>query len=171
MHAGCNQDRRLAVQLETDAMKTLLLTFLVTCLFGADDAPRPKADLKDLQGTWRVVSLRVGDEEVLELSKKEVAELDIRYTFIGGLLRKTGNFQNFEGTDPGYTIEVGDRAEANTFDQKYNGNSSKYLGIYKFEDKKLVICSPIDPGVKDRPQKFTGDAGSCNSLTILERVK
>lgn len=96
--------------------------------------------------------------------------MDVRWTFSDNRLSLTGNAQEF-GICPCCTIEVSDGEGANWIDQQYLGNSSKFAGFYKLEDKKLVIYSELQPGVKNHPKKFSAEAGPGNSLIVLERVK
>jgi uncharacterized protein (TIGR03067 family) len=117
-------------------------------------------DLKMLQGTWRPLSMQM-DGEFLPDERIGKTRLTIdgeKFTFRTPDDSHGGLYKIDPSQDPKQLDIVITRG----------GEVGKvYLVIYKFEDGKMIQCMEVSN--ENRPQKFTGEAGSGCLYEVWER--
>jgi uncharacterized protein (TIGR03067 family) len=133
---------------------------LLVAAGGKDDAA--SADVKKLQGTWRLVS-GVNDGKKLGAKAIEGSRLTIegnKHTVeVGG---KTYKGTHKLGADKKpKTIDITDT------EGPFKGR--KVLGIYEVDGDEFRIC--YHPAGKERPKDFTASAGSGNNSHVWKREK
>lgn len=144
-------------------MKRSAALLAVACLsaaaLGGDDEAS-KADLKRLQGKWKLVGL-VADGKPQEVSPKTI------YNF-------EGNKNVYDGGGSFDLITLNAKADPKelTFDRVLkNGDTRKGVkAIYAIDGDTLKICVAADPKV-ERPKAFESKEKSGTRLIILERIK
>jgi uncharacterized protein (TIGR03067 family) len=126
----------------------------------ADDK---KGELDRFQGRWHVVEL-VEDGKVIPRAAIQ------EWLPSGGFIEIVENAIMYKGTDDGkkhakiFSIdptEYPPHFDIRTRERKEG------LGIYKFDDRKLVVCL-IDPEDGSRPTEFSAKKGSERMLMVLE---
>ena len=135
----------------------LLLSLLAVASVSADHKPG-EAELKKLDGTWRVVS-----------SEKDGAEQPPDQLPDRLLLTFTaGNFER--GGGPRGTIQRMDTTTTpKQIDYRHAGTEKDVRAIYLVAGDVFVECA-APPGA-DRPKAFTSTKGSGHTLTVYKRVK
>jgi uncharacterized protein (TIGR03067 family) len=143
----------------------ITLTAIGTLAF-ADDAKDAaiKKDQKQIEGTWRIVSLEVNGNKAMEEDVKKL-------TVINGSdgtwsIRSEGNeiskgTSTFDPTKKPKTIDF--------TPTEGEGKGSEYLGIYELGDKTRKMC--FAPAGKERPTEFSSLIGSEHTLIKCEREK
>ncbi len=134
-------------------------------MMGADEAPPQEAVKRDLelfQGTWTVNSMEMDGKFVPEEKRKKV-----KLTLKG----EHFTFDNGEGPEPGlYKIDpTKTPKQLNIVITEGQDKGKVYLVIYKFEDGKMIQCMELSN--KNRPDKFTGNAGTGCALEVWQREK
>jgi uncharacterized protein (TIGR03067 family) len=142
--------------------RAIVLTFVAACLAVTAAFAGNAAEMKKFDGKWKVTRLetegqQVGSDDVPALSLKfEGAEL----VYDSGEGEKKGTYK----IDPEKTPK-----EIDISHKSPTGEDETLKGIYKFEDKKLILCLPV-PGAGDvgRPSEFKTVTGSKLILITLE---
>lgn len=131
---------------------------MVSPLARGDEAK--KADLDRLAGNWKVTSLLIGGQELLNA--------EIKAAITGDRLKfGDGKDDLFSMTiDPGTSPKVVDILTISG-----NNKGDQFEGIYKLEGDQLEMCIRTPAGVKDRPTEFSSPANSGIVLIKMERVK
>jgi uncharacterized protein (TIGR03067 family) len=149
-----------------------LLLAALLCL--AADAPKndkSKADLKEIQGDWKVESIEADGQDV----SQELFNDILRDVVVRVEKEKISLVQG--GTNEIVSAEMTFDAEAKPklADFKpgkdafgvFNGQSM--WGIYELADKKLKICVSIRTAVKQRPTEFKTQPDSGLYLVVFKR--
>jgi len=155
-------------------MKTSFCGFLVlgalftaiVALGAADDAKDEaiKKDRKQIEGTWRVVSLEVRGEKFKEEDAKAL-------TVVNGAdgswsLRDQGE-ERSKGTS---TFDPTKNPKTIDFTTTIGDDKGKLcFGIYELGEKTRKLC--IAPAGMERPTEFSSKPGSGHILVTLEREK
>lgn len=124
----------------------------------ADDAG--KADLKRMQGKWKVVSV---------MSEGKAEKAGFTYTISGNKMYVGGGWYST------LTLDAKVKPRAFDFEHYDAGGTLKsdkgMKAIYMFDgDDKLKLCL-AQLGGRPRPKAFFSKAGDGNRLLVLERVK
>lgn len=139
------------------AVLTLLLAL------GADPAEDAlQNDLKQLQGTWTVVSMEM-DGKFLSEERRKKTKVTVdgeKFTFDTGDDSHEGLYKLDPSKDP---------KELNIVVTRGDEKGKTYLAIYKFENGRMIQGMRLDN--KERPKEFTGKAGTGCALEIWERQK
>ena len=131
-------------------------------LLGADTAKEEAVnkDLKQLQGTWTVVSMEMDGKFLPDETRKKI-KLTIQgenFTFDNGKDTHGGLYKVDPTKDPKELDIVITRGEE---------KGKVYLVSYKFEGGKMIQCMELSN--QGRPRDFTGKAGSGCALEIWQR--
>jgi uncharacterized protein (TIGR03067 family) len=144
----------------------LLIAGLVTIPASGRPAPKPtqddlvKAELSNLDGTWKTVSCQTDGVEVPGNTVEKMPLL----TF------KDGHF-SIGGVD-GKIVDIDSAASPKTVHYEADTDNEDYktqLGIYKIDGDTFVDC--VSLGGKERPKDFVSKKGSGHTLTKYKRVK
>ena len=142
---------------------SFVLTVCCLLLVGADagkDAAVQKG-LEEFQGTWTPVSMEMDGKM---LSKERLSK--VRLTIKGE------NFTFDTGDDShGGLYKIDPTKDPRELDIEITRGDEKgkvYLVIYNFDDGKMIQCMRVDN--KERPDAFTGKAGSGNLYEIWRRL-
>jgi uncharacterized protein (TIGR03067 family) len=148
------------------AMFVMLGLFIACLAIAADeDEAAVKKDLKELEGTWTLVS---GTRDGKRLSDEEVKQTKI--TFEGDKFV----FPNASGigTSPKGTIQVFPSKNPKWMDSTATTDTAKgeiSLGIYEFAGDDYRVC--FAPPGKDRPKEFASTPGSGHNLQVWRRTR
>jgi uncharacterized protein (TIGR03067 family) len=126
----------------------------------ADDANDKEA--KNLDGTWRFLSLKSDGEE----APKDVID-SWRWVIKDKTLTIAGEGKSSLEIDPSQLPKA-----LNVTSLEGRSKGKKLQCIYKLEEKRLTICFPEGKQAsqdKSRPKEFEGGQGK--SLVVLERIK
>lgn len=132
----------------------------------AREADAKKTDKDNIQGTWRVESVKMngqdkdGKGELLKKSTFEIAADKMLVKF------NEGNKPSTYTLDPAAkpkTIDITPQGEG-------DGKGETVPGIYKLEGDTLTICLPCGAQM-ERPTEFVSKEGSNTLLILLKRVK
>ena len=142
--------------------RAIVLTFVAACLAVTAALADSAAEMKKFDGKWKVTKLetegqQVGSDDVPAMSLKfEGAEL----TYDSGEGEKKGSYKIDPEKSP-KQIDISHKSPT--------GEDETLKGIYKFEDKQLILCIPV-PGAGDtaRPTEFKTVTGSKLLLVTLE---
>jgi uncharacterized protein (TIGR03067 family) len=118
------------------------------------DEKADKQALKDLEGTYALVSLEAPGLKFTEEQLKKVPEADRRVVIKGEQITVS-----FGGKDDTATIKL-DAAQKPahiTITATKDGKTEVNYGIYKFENGVLTLCSTEKGEAKDRPKEFKFD--------------
>ena len=143
-----------------------LLLVATASIAAADDAKDEaiKKDRKQIEGTWRVVSLEVNGNKVSDEDAKKIKVVngpDGTWTlFSDG--KEIGKGTN--SFDPTKTPKLIDFTQT-----EGEGKGNLYLGIYELGENTRKLC--FAPPGKDRPTEFATAPGSEHVLVTFERVK
>jgi uncharacterized protein (TIGR03067 family) len=141
-----------------------LLAVAVALLVAADDAKDdPKKELKKFEGTWQFTSIEIDGQKPPEdeVKKHKVIIEGEKYT-----LKIDDNVVN-QGT-----IKVDPTKKPKTIDitTMEGGNPAQVmLGIYEEKGDEHKVCYAM-PG-QNRPEKFSADAGTGNTLVTYKKEK
>jgi uncharacterized protein (TIGR03067 family) len=142
--------------------KHLLLLAGVVFLLAAGDADEEvKKEIARFQGTWRMVSLEVGQNKLTEDALK-----DFRLKIEGDKFTAT------EGTSENHgTFKVDPTKKPKTIDITMIQGEKRQtlLGIYELEGDTYKLCG--DMSGKSRPTEFAIKPGSGYILEVLKREK
>jgi uncharacterized protein (TIGR03067 family) len=154
-------------------MKTFLFGCLVVGLslpamttFAAGDAKGDaiKNDRKQIEGTWRIVALRVNGNKAKEEDARKLTVVN-------------GNNGTWSLHSDGKEISKG----TSTFDPTQTpktidftptvgeAKGKLHLGIYELGEDVRRLC--FAPAGKERPTEFSSEAGNGHILVSLERMK
>jgi uncharacterized protein (TIGR03067 family) len=128
------------------------------------DKGEASADLKKLEGTWEVVSLINGGEEVAELK-----EIKVTFVFKGDKLtvRKRGEEKVMEAT---IVLDTTTMPRLIDLTKMMPDKGKDFQGIYELKDDDLKIC--VHNGGRERPTEFAAKADNREQgLFTLKRVK
>ena len=147
-------------------MKKCILVFpVVFLLLAAEQGKKDaKAELKKFEGTWIPVSGKINGNKLPEDALKE-----LKLTFKGNTVTRQTNDKTVKAI-----FQVDPNKEPKQFDAKgeEDGKEAKALGIYKFEDGKLTICSVRGRGKElKRPKEFSTKGGTKEAAVILVVLK
>jgi len=129
---------------------------------GADAEDALQKDLKQLQGTWTVVSMEM-DGKFLSEERRKKTKVTVegeKFIFDTGDDSHEGLYKLDPNKDP---------KELNIVVTRGDEKGKTYLAIYKFESGRMIQGMRLDN--KDRPKEFTGKAGTGCALEIWERQK
>ena len=144
---------------------TLTTTFLLAFSLAtvAADDPAKKDDAESLKGTWKVLSVKQGGQNV----PAEVVK-SMTFNFDGKKYIQKVQVQSEEGN---YSIDGSQSPKTIDLDIKTgNDQGKKQIGIYKIEDGKLTFIVAM-AGSKDRPKSFKPEEGADVIEFVLEREK
>lgn len=155
-------------------MKKLLFGFVVVGIFlasmartaFADDARDEaiKKDRKQIEGTWRVITLEINGNKASEADARKI-------TVVNGSdgtwsIRSEGK-EISKGTS---TIDPTKKLKTlNFIPTEGEGKGNQYLGIYELGEKTRKMC--FAPPGKERPTEFASTPGSEHILVTFEREK
>jgi uncharacterized protein (TIGR03067 family) len=146
--------------------RPLLFSFavLVTVALarGGDDGV--KAELKQLQGTWKVVQAIDNGEKV---PADDLASMVIIIEGEKLSVREKDKVQHR------MTLKIDPSKKPKTIDLTHTEGAKKDktdMGIFKLEGDMLTICVNEKAG-GDRPTEFTSKTGSGHGLVVLKRAK
>jgi uncharacterized protein (TIGR03067 family) len=131
----------------------------------AGNAPKPavdKDDLKKLQGTWVVVESEHGGKKA---PAKELAKLVVEVSGNKMTTREVGDLM-----EEASITSIDAKAKPAALDLKITSGSDNgkvVKAIYKLDRDTLTICV-AEPG-KDRPEAFSGKAGSGHTLLVFKK--
>jgi uncharacterized protein (TIGR03067 family) len=141
-------------------MKRLALLMGLVGLLGAADAP--KDVLKQLEGTWVMVS---GEEKGAALPEELLKTAQL--TITGD--KHTGRFGKSTIVGAHKLDPTKKPAEIDVMDTEGPFKGKPMLGIYKLEGDQLTACFSA-PG-KDRPKEFTTKSGTGEFVHVWKRAK
>jgi uncharacterized protein (TIGR03067 family) len=130
-------------------------------------AVNPAADLKALEGFWKVVRVEKGKESQFKDARLFI--IDGRACQIMDLDWEGSNSTTAYSIDPTKTPKTIDLPNFNSSGQ---GGESSALGIYEFDGQQLKICfsKRLRELTSDqRPKSFAIDPNSADTLYVLER--
>ncbi len=147
----------------------LSILVLALSLAGGGDAPKSKTDQEQLQGTWTMTSLHVGDRDLVASDGYE------SLTFEGDKMFITRNGQRF---DKGTTFKLDPTKSPRTIDLEIDGAPKDeaepkddekivYQGIYEFDGPRLRICFHQ----KKRPTKFESEKQMGEPFNVLYKLE
>jgi uncharacterized protein (TIGR03067 family) len=143
-----------------------LLLAITVSFATADDAKDEaiKKDRKQIEGTWRVVSLEVDGNKVPDDDAKKITVVngpDGTWSLFSDGKEVGKGTNSFDPTKKPKTID---------FTQtEGEGKGNLYLGIYELEENARKLC--FAPPGKDRPTEFISMPGSEHVLVKFEREK
>ena len=143
------------------------LLLITSFLLGAAEADKKETrDQEAIQGTWKVVGLRLEGQEILGDSVKEM-----KLVIKGDTMRPEGDFPEQEKYGK-FTFKLDPTTTPKIFDCTLAAGDDKGMvleGIYQLERDKLKLCVRLIG--KERPGKLAAEAGSGLVLATLERIK
>ncbi len=146
-------------------MKTILPLFcLASFAFAGGPADMDKADLKNMQGLWKVILAESKGERV---PAKEIDELLVVIEGNRGLVREDGKTQDV------FRLEIDAKHKPKHVNFVYTEGQKKGRtdkGIYLLERDSLRFCIEQDKE-KGRPGKFDTQPGTDLFLIVLQRIK
>ena len=149
---------------------TLLLT-IATAVLGApgvkekpaqDDAV--KAELKKLEGVWRIVKVVVGGKEDEAGDTVTFSGEKVSHT-LGGIIGKDGKPVVIENT---FTIDP--TREPKRMDTSRSLEKDVLQSIYELSGDSLKVVVQADKS-KPRPTEFKSNVGTQEVLIVYERIK
>ncbi len=158
-HGTINRD----LGLPDDPPTKAVYAFLKAVTEDSKDAAIKK-DRKRIEGTWRIVALEMDGNQAQEEDAKKL-------TVVNGAdgtwsLRSEGK-EISKGTS---TFDPAQKPKAIDFTPtEGGGKDNHYVGIYELGDDSRKLCFAAKG--KDRPTKFSAEAGSGQILVKFERVK
>jgi uncharacterized protein (TIGR03067 family) len=139
------------------------IALATSCLLGADASDESaRQDIDQWQGAWQVVSMENDGKPTPadQLKKIKLTVTGTDYHFQNGGFNEHGKYIFHAAKNPKeLDIVVGDGAD----------KGKVYPAIYKVGADQLTIC--LESANKNRPQEFTGKAGSGCVLEVWRRVK
>ena len=151
-------------------MKLIAPLFCLSCLlfasglFAAGNEEPDKADLKNLQGLWKVILAESKGERV---PFGDIQELLVVIEGSRGLVREDGKTQDV------FRFEIDAAKKPKHINFIYTEGQKKGRtdrGIYLLERDALRFCIEQDKE-KARPGKFDTQAGTDLFLIVLQRIK
>ena len=123
-----------------------------------------KKDLKQYEGTWRVVALEVNGNKVRD---EDAKKLTVVNGSDGTWSLRSEDQEISKGTS---TIDPTKKPKTINFTPtEGEGKGNEYLGIYELGENTRRLCFAL-PG-KERPTEFSSTAGSEHILVTFEREK
>lgn len=115
-----------------------------------------------MQGTWKVVSAKVGSKEATaaELKEMEVIVEGDKFTLVEGSRKYTVHFDADAKAKPHRVIE---------FFKSTAKQDKLWHGIYDFDGMKLTLC--WGPAGEERPKAFDTKNRNQNRLYVLRKNK
>jgi len=135
----------------------------VALVIAAPAPPEDKKDTDKIQGTWTVVSYKVG--------KLKFSEEDVKMTWVFKDDRLTIK-DNGNGEEGKIKIKMDSTRKPKTIDmisEAKTPDGKQILGIYELKDDDLKVCYGKEGG--ERPTEFATKAGSETTLIVLKREK
>jgi uncharacterized protein (TIGR03067 family) len=138
----------------------------MTAIARADDAKDEalKKDRKLIEGTWRIVTLEINGNKVMDGDAHKLSVLngaDGTWSLLSEGKEVAKGTNAFDPTKKPKTIDF-------TITEG-GGKGNMHLGIYELGEKTRKLCF-AQPG-KDRPTEFTSTPGSEHILVTFEREK
>jgi len=142
-------------------MTAVLLIALASTAIGADPEPKttPAADLKALEGTWKVVTHEVNGKKAPDASR------------IKKVVISAGKIDLYEKGQPDYPIKVDPTKDPKAIDVYIIGAmkaKAHVKGIYELKKGELRLCLPLSMEA-DRPAKFSSK--DFHRLYVMRRKK
>jgi uncharacterized protein (TIGR03067 family) len=142
-----------------------LLTAIAT-IAAADDAKDKaiKRDRKQIEGTWRIVSLEVNGKKAMDEDAKKFTVVngsDGTWSLLAEGKEISKGTSTFDPTKKPKTLDFTPTEGA--------GKDNQYAGIYELGEKTRKMC--FAPPGKDRPTEFSSMPGSEHILVTFERKK
>jgi uncharacterized protein (TIGR03067 family) len=135
-----------------------------------DDAA--KAELKKLEGTWRMESVTADGTELL---REDIEDVRLAFKADGTwALTVKDPSNNSSGT---FTVDPSKTPKATDFDTTAGAQKgTRTLDIYEFTDADTMrICyvefDPAKGESRERPTKFTSEKGTGHVLVVMKRLK
>jgi len=142
------------------------LLIVIAAIATADDAKDEaiKKDRKQIEGTWRVVTLEVDGNKASDEDAKKITVVngpDGTWTLFSEGKEVGKGTNSFDPTKKPKTID---------FTQtEGEGKGNLYTGIYELGENTRKLC--FAPPGKDRPTEFISMPGSEHILVTFEREK
>jgi uncharacterized protein (TIGR03067 family) len=135
-------------------MRTLAIVLLMVPLLAVGDEPKPKEDKERLQGTWLVLSCKVGERSI-----HVPADPMDTWTF-----EKDRIVNTHDGKEVGkaFTFELDPKAEPKTIDLSLDGKVV-FRGIYEVDGKRLKVCY----NKKTRPTRLDAEEAAKPPYNVL----
>jgi uncharacterized protein (TIGR03067 family) len=149
-------------------MKRQWLGILVVGLALGADAPKEGEAAKDLerfQGSWTLVSSEFNGGKI---DADTLEKAGVTMVFKGEKFTVTVNNADTEGT-----IKLDPSKKPGAFEIRATdaaGKATEGVGIYKFEEDTLTLCSVFGAG-KAPPKEFEAGPGSETLLQVFKRAK
>jgi uncharacterized protein (TIGR03067 family) len=143
----------------------ILLTAIAT-IATADDAKDEaiKKDLKQIEGTWRVIALENNGNKAMD---EDAKKLTVVNGSDGTWSLRAEDKEISKGTS---TIDPTKKLKTIDFTPtEGEGKGNLYLGIYKLGEKTRKLC--FAPPGKERPTEFSSTPGSEHILVTFEQEK
>jgi uncharacterized protein (TIGR03067 family) len=143
----------------------VLFTAIAT-IATADDAKEEaiKKERKQIEGTWRIVTLEVNGNKAMEEDAKKL-------TVVNGADGTWSLLSEDKEISKG-TSTIDPMKKPKTIDftaTEGEGKGKQYLGIYELSEKTRKMC--FAPPEKERPTEFSSMPGSGHILVTFEREK
>jgi len=153
----------------------ILLTLAIICTIiaplAADDDAKPtaKSEMKKLEGTWKMVSLIKGGEEI-----EAAVKLGIEFRFKGDKLEVHGDAPNFTPLkkvfvlDTTVTPKLLDIAES---EKELKDGKTVYEGLYSIDGNTLKWCFNQVGDAPTRGNRPTAIESKADTMTFLLTLK
>jgi uncharacterized protein (TIGR03067 family) len=139
---------------------------------GADETDKTKADLKQMQGEWRIASVEADGQNVTnELASQVLRDVLVRIekdkialvSSAGSAIVSTELILNAEAIPKAADFKP-------TEDTLGVFNGESMWGIYELAKDELKICVSTNTAIKQRPVEFKTQPGSEVYLVTLKRM-
>ncbi len=141
---------------------TTLAALVVTMIAVASSSAQTKQDRDSLQGSWNLVGVERGGNQVGEDKIKEVAAV---LTFSGTQINFKTPMKESQGS-----FQLRPEQKPPEIDIDIQGNDKTGKGIYHLQGSDLQICIDVS-GKADRPREFKTQADSAHVLYRFKRSK
>jgi uncharacterized protein (TIGR03067 family) len=157
-------------------MKTHFSFLLVACLCLAADSPKEeksKADLKVLQGDWKVDSIEADGQDVSQDLFNDILRDVVVRVDKDKISLVQGGTTEIVSAEMTLAADASPKAADFKPDKDAFGvfNGQSMWGIYEVTDKEFKICVSIRTAVKQRPTEFKTQPDSGLYLVVLKRPR